>query len=114
MDVPTEIITGAVIAGTGLLLGNSGSLIRLHQLLKGHIEDEEADRADLKTIKSRLRRVERKLPNGEIQLMYEMLKSLYKAQVGTMGDLGPKIAQVEREVILEKARQTREETDDAI
>ena len=51
---------------------------------------------------------------GLLQLMYEMLKSLYKAQVGTMGDLGPKIAQVEREVILEKARQTREETDDAI
>ena len=107
-----ELITGTILAGSALLLGNSGSLIRLHQKLSDHIDAEEEDRRTLQGIRSRLRRVERKLPNGEIQLIFEMLKDMYKDQNGSYGLLAPKIAQVENEVRMEKVRQEKETLDD--
>jgi hypothetical protein len=107
--VDQTLITGAVFAAATLLLGNSGTLIRLHQKLNDHIDDEENNQKTLKDVRKRLRRVEKKLPNGEISLMYEMMKDMYRAEHGGLGKFKERAAQVERACRLE---QLREEQDD--
>lgn len=56
MDVPAELVTTAIIAAAGLLGGNTIQLVRLTNELK-HVKE--------------------RLPNGEVGVMYKMIKELY-------------------------------------
>jgi len=76
MDIPTDLVTYAVTSAAGLLGYNTLRLERIASKLNKHIEDE--GRNDL-NMSSRLRKVERKLPNGEVQAMYNMMKTLLKS-----------------------------------
>jgi hypothetical protein len=88
MNVPEPLVIAAVLGAAGLLGGNSAQLIRLHQKLSDHIKSEEDDRKTLGQIRTRLSRVERKLPNGEVALMYKMVKHMYEQfNEGSLGKL---------------------------
>jgi len=103
MEVSADIITAAVVGATGLLLGNSGTLIRLHSKLSGHIEDEAENQKVLVEVKKRLRRVERKLPNGEVGLMYEMIKALYSEMNGDLGRFELEVKRVDAQALSDEA-----------
>ncbi len=108
MEVPPEIVTWAVIGGSTLLLGNSGALGILNQKLSSHIKDEEENQKTLEGVKKRLRRVERKLPNGEIPLMYKMIKDMYVERNGSLGKFEAEALDVERKCRAEDLEYERE------
>jgi hypothetical protein len=77
MDVPEPLVVAAIIGAAGTLGGNTVQLIRLTQ--------------DMKHVKKRL-------PNGEIDVMYKMLRKMYKKEIGFDPEMEEEFDRVERAV----------------
>ena len=77
MDIPTGIIEAGVVAGVGAMLTNMWKLNKLGSVLNSHIIVE--DIRD-KRFKKELKKIKAKLPNGEVEQIYEMVKDIHKCQ----------------------------------
>lgn len=74
MEVPTEIVSAAVIAAAGVLGHNTMKLRGISVALKDHIKDETA--RDQDTLKQ-LGEIKKKLPNGEVEKTFNMVRRLF-------------------------------------
>lgn len=77
MDIPTGIVEGAVIAAGAAMISNMWKLNRLGADLRTHIDIE--DIRD-KSFKKKLKRIENRLPNGEVEQIFQMVKELHRCQ----------------------------------
>ena len=74
MEVPTDIVSAAIIAGASLLGHNTWKLRSIASALKEHIKDETARDED--TLKQ-LGEIKKKLPNGEVEKTFNMVRRLF-------------------------------------
>ena len=107
MEIPTELVVIAATGAGGLLVNSAIQLKGISTKLIAHIEDESKTDVEthkrLSAVSRRLRQVEQKLPNGEVELMFKMTKELYRScKNGDMGEIGKEIDRVEKLVIRER------------
>lgn len=77
MDIPTGIVEGAVIAAGAAMLTNMWKLTKLGVDLRSHIAIEDIrDRH----FKKELKKIKAKLPNGEVEQIYTMVKDIHRCQ----------------------------------
>lgn len=77
MDIPTGIVEAGVIAAAGAMITNMWKLTKLGVDLRSHIAIEDIrDRH----FKKELKKIKAKLPNGEVEQIYQMVKDMHKCQ----------------------------------
>jgi hypothetical protein len=74
MTVPDELVTAGIVAASALLINNSWKLRTVGQVLTKHIKDEDIN--DRK-VRVALHRIRRKLPNGEVEKTFQMVRELH-------------------------------------
>jgi len=77
MDIPTEMVVAAVTAAGAALVNNVYRLSKISSSLGTHIDVEEIRDA---AFKKELKKIKKKLPNGEVEQIYQMVKELHNCQ----------------------------------
>lgn len=108
MEIPTELIVVAATGAGGLLINSAIQLRGIATKLTDHIlaevKTDQETHGRLKFMSNRLRKVELRLPNGEVDLMYKMTKELYRScKNGEMGTLGIEMERNEKNIKEERA-----------
>lgn len=77
MDIPTEIVAAVVVATGTAMLTNMYKLTKLGADLRSHIGIEDIRDQQFKRD---LKKIKKKLPNGEVEQIYSMVKDIHRCQ----------------------------------